>query len=80
MKSYGVFEAKTRFSELVEQAARGEEVLITRRGQPVARLVPAQSRDVEAIRRTIRDLKAFRERHSLGGIDWRELRDEGRKY
>ncbi|MCZ8130186.1 MAG: type II toxin-antitoxin system prevent-host-death family antitoxin [Steroidobacteraceae bacterium] len=79
MKSYGVFEAKTRFSELVDQAARGEEVLITRRGQPVARLVPAQHRDVEAIRRTIRGLEAFRERHSLDA-DWRELRDAGRKY
>ncbi len=79
MKTYGVFEAKTRFSELVDQASRGEEVLITRRGQPVARLVPAQPRDVEAIRKAIRELEAFRERHVLGA-DWRELRDAGRRY
>ncbi len=33
-------EAKTRLSELLHQAQRGEEVTITRHGVPVARLVP----------------------------------------
>ena len=27
----------------------------------------------------VADLEAFAERHTLGGIDWRELRDEGRR-
>jgi prevent-host-death family protein len=34
-------ESKARLSELVERAASGEEVLITVRGRPKARLVPA---------------------------------------
>lgn len=37
----GVHEAKTHLSQLLVRVARGEEVLIARRGQVVARLVPA---------------------------------------
>jgi prevent-host-death family protein len=41
-KSVGVHEAKTQLSRLLEQVAAGEEVVITRRGEAVARLVPTQ--------------------------------------
>ncbi len=40
MKIVSVREAKARFSDLVAQVARGEEVLITRAGKPIARLIP----------------------------------------
>jgi len=36
-----IYEAKTRLSHLVDQVLRGEHVVITRHGRPVARLVPA---------------------------------------
>jgi prevent-host-death family protein len=39
MKSYAVFEAKNRFSELLNAVEHGEEITITRHGNPVARLV-----------------------------------------
>ncbi|MEO6972204.1 MAG: type II toxin-antitoxin system prevent-host-death family antitoxin [Rhodoferax sp.] len=39
MKSFAVFEAKNRFSELLNAVENGEEITITRHGQPVARLV-----------------------------------------
>ena len=39
-KSVGVHEAKTHLSRLLEDVAAGEDVLITRRGEEVARLVP----------------------------------------
>lgn len=41
-KSVGVHEAKTHLSKLLEQVLAGEEVVITRRGESVARLVPAR--------------------------------------
>ena len=42
MKEVAVYEAKTRLSELLaEVEASGEQLTITRRGLPVARLVPA---------------------------------------
>jgi prevent-host-death family protein len=39
-KSVGVHEAKTQLSRLLDAVHRGEEVIITRRGEEVARLVP----------------------------------------
>jgi len=39
-KPINIYDAKTRLSELVERAARGEEVIIAKAGKPMARLVP----------------------------------------
>lgn len=39
-KSVGVHEAKTQLSRLLEDVRSGDEVVITSRGEPVARLVP----------------------------------------
>ena len=40
METVDVHDAKTHFSRLVERAEAGEEIVITRAGHPVARLVP----------------------------------------
>jgi prevent-host-death family protein len=42
MAEFGVHEAKTHFSKLLERALAGEEIIITRSGEPLVRLVPAQ--------------------------------------
>jgi prevent-host-death family protein len=42
VKSVNVHEAKTHFSRLLARVERGQEVLISRAGKPVARLVPHQ--------------------------------------
>jgi prevent-host-death family protein len=44
MAEVSVYEAKTQLSRLIDRAADGEDVVITRHGRPVARLVPAQRR------------------------------------
>jgi len=44
MVEVGVHEAKSTLSELLRRVAAGEEVTITRGGEPVARLVPVQRR------------------------------------
>jgi prevent-host-death family protein len=41
-KSVGVHEAKTHLSKLLEDVAAGEEIVITRRGEEVASLVPVR--------------------------------------
>ncbi len=41
MKTVGIFDAKTHLSSLVDEVERGGEVVITRHGKPVAKLVPA---------------------------------------
>ena len=78
MIEVGAFEAKTHLSSLLEQVSRGEEVLIRRRGKPVAKLVPVQ----HAERRQVRDaIAAWRTRRAgmTLGADWKELRDAGRR-
>lgn len=39
-RSVGVHEAKTQLSRLLQEVRAGEDVVITNRGEPVARLVP----------------------------------------
>ena len=40
MTSVNVYEAKTKFSKLLQRVAEGEEIVISNRGVPVARLIP----------------------------------------
>lgn len=40
MTKVGMHEAKSKLSKLVERVEAGEEIVITRRGEPAARLVP----------------------------------------
>lgn len=45
-----IYEAKTRLSELVEQAGRGETIVIAKAGTPIARLVPLANARKQKIR------------------------------
>ena len=78
MITCGAFEAKTHLSSLLERVAAGEEVLITKHGRPVARLVKAEEAARDQVDATIARLKALRAGVTLG-MDWRALRDEGRR-
>ena len=42
MKKVNIYEAKTRLSELLDAVGRGEQVVICRRNQPVAELLPVR--------------------------------------
>ncbi|HXJ21523.1 MAG TPA: type II toxin-antitoxin system Phd/YefM family antitoxin [Polyangia bacterium] len=44
MKPVNVHDAKTHFSKLLARVERGEEVVIARAGEPIARLVPEKKR------------------------------------
>lgn len=79
MITVGAFEAKTHLSALLERVAAGEEVTITKHGKPVARLVKPQQVDRARADDAFEKLKALREGTTLGGLSWKELRDEGRK-
>jgi prevent-host-death family protein len=79
MITVGAFEAKTHLSMLLDRVAAGEEVVITKHGKPVARLVGAQSVDNARIHAAFEQLKALRKGTTLGGLSWKELRDEGRR-
>ncbi len=43
MKSVGTYEAKTHLPRLLSQVEKGESITITKRGKPIAKLVPADA-------------------------------------
>lgn len=45
MTTVNIHEAKTHLSRLLEQAARGDEVVIAKAGKPIARLVPIAAKE-----------------------------------
>lgn len=82
MREYGAFDAKNKLSALLDMVEQGEEIVITRHGQPVARLVPNSGGidrvQAQAAAERIRDRAA---QAKLGGFDWLALkadRDAGR--
>jgi prevent-host-death family protein len=79
MITVGAFEAKTHLSALLDRVARGEDVLITKHGKPIARLVRAEDIDRKRVDDAVAALKRMRKGTTLGDLSWKELRDVGRK-
>lgn len=83
MKTVPVYEAKTRLSELLAAVELGEEVTITRRGRPVARIVAAADAPFTALTQrervadTFARLREMRQGRTLGG-SLREAIEDGR--
>jgi prevent-host-death family protein len=74
-------DAKTHLTQLLTEVERGETIVITRHGRPIARLVPELDQRAEAIQRTmdqIRTLRATIPDISLNEI--LEARHEGHRY
>lgn len=65
MRTVGAFEAKTHFSSLLEKVTKGEQVLITRHGHPVAKLIPTSKPDREEIKQAVQQIKQFSQKHKL---------------
>jgi prevent-host-death family protein len=79
MNVVGSFEAKSKLSELLVKAEQGEEIVITRRGRPVAKLVPITSGpDVEAARSAMRRIRTLAQQMKLGPFEWTSSRDHRR--
>ena len=78
MKELTAVEAKVKFGAVLDAVERGEEIVVTRNGKVVARIIPANepgmSRD-EAVER----LRTFSKGITLGKLDLLAMRDEGRR-
>ena len=64
MQSVGIYEAKTRFSALIEMVEQGEEVRITRHGKEVVRMLPVRRKPVitdEQIARELEQISALQQ-------------------
>ena len=86
MKSVGIFDAKTHLSELVAEAERGETIVITRKGEPVAELGPLRASADERARtrriyETVTRIAQEAYERNGGGIPYEQIKEwinEGR--
>ena len=79
MREIGAFEAKNRLGTLLNWVESGEEVLITRRGKAIARLVPAAPGfDREKARRAAQGIIEASRSLTLGGLKIKDLVNDGR--
>ena len=82
MQEIGAFEAKNTLGSLLDRVERGEEIVITRHGKPVARLVASvHGVDRERAKAAAEHIRTRAERLSSERYDWKALkidRDEGR--
>ncbi len=82
MLEIGAFEAKNKLGSLLDRVERGDEIVITRRGKPVARLSSySTARQSE---KAVQAAQRIRERATKLGLkkfdweEWKSYRDEGR--
>jgi prevent-host-death family protein len=82
MREVGAFEAQNKLGQLLDLVERGEEIIITRDGKEVARLVPPkQAFNRDQARAAIRRIRERAEKLKLGPFEWAEwksYREEGR--
>lgn len=79
MEKIGVYEAKTHLAQLMDRVSKGEKIIITKHGVPVAILQPADSSKAEPVREVIEQLKRFRSGRRLDGLSIRDMIEEGRR-
>ena len=81
MREVQASEAKTHLAKLLDDVERGESIIVTRHGRPIARIVPENIRRQQEIDDAISTIKALR-KHT-GKITVAELlsaRHAGHKY
>jgi len=80
MTTVGSFEAKTHLAALLDRVEKGESIEITRRGVPVARLVPAGSSERPDLAALAQEIRELRKGQLLRGLSIRKLIEEGRRF
>jgi prevent-host-death family protein len=80
MDIFGLCEARTHWSKLLKRVSNGEQIVITKHGVPIARLVPADESKKDDVAAAIDDLKSFQKTHRLKGEKILDLIEKGRRY
>ena len=79
METVAAYEAKIHLPRLLDKVARGESVMITKHGVPVAMLVPVPSAQQRSVREAIEAIEEIRKDNSLDGLTIRQMVEEGRR-
>jgi prevent-host-death family protein len=79
MERIGIYDARAKLSELIERVQSGEEVVLTRHGEPVARLVPEKPRRKRSRAAAVTRIRALARKLNIRDVDVRKLIEEGRR-
>ena len=79
MRTVSLSQARAEFSSLLDAAARGEEIILTRYGVPVAMLIPPPAPIGADANVAIDAWLEIREGITLDGLSVREMIEEGRR-
>ena len=79
MERIGIYDARARLSELIERVQSGEEVVLTRRGEPVARLVQEKPRRSRSRAATVKRIRTLARKLDIRDVDVRKLIEEDRR-
>lgn len=71
----GTYEAKAKLSKLLEKVKEGEEIVITKHGVPVARILPFKPTPPSGAAETVAEFIRAREHITLGGLSIERLRE-----
>lgn len=81
MRQVQASEAKTHLPSLLDEVERGETIIITRHGRPIARLVPEADRRQAEVDRALKAIEEFRKTMPPISLDdLLSARHEGHKY
>ena len=69
MREVQASDAKAHLPSLLDEVERGETLIITRHGKPIARIVPEADRRQEDIDEAIEGIKALRQRTGKITVD-----------
>lgn len=78
MKTVAIYEMKANLSHLLDQVEAGEEITVTRRGVPIARLIPDHPPVKPDVAALIERIKSSRHKSTLDGLNLDEMIEEGR--
>lgn len=76
----GSFEAKTHLSQILEDVQDGEEITITKRGKPIAKIIPYREKKSNLSRKDILARFAEIKKSVKNPVNIKEFIEEGRKY
>jgi prevent-host-death family protein len=76
----GAFEAKTHFSRILEKAEQGADFIVTKRGKPVAKIIPFKQDGEMTWEKALDEFRKFRKcyRGNPGSFNIRKAIEEGR--
>jgi prevent-host-death family protein len=81
MREVPASQAETHLPQLLDDVERGETIVITRHGRPIARIVPEAERRKDEVGRAIADLRELGKQTGRAAVeDVLSLIREGRKY